>query len=206
MAAKYKSISKRMTTPKGTARYPRLNVPDEAFGQSKYKVDLILDKKANSAFLKELHEFYKECLQHERGSSEAEFPLKEVLDEDGNKVPDKIALRFSLKSGGVTKGGKPWSQRPTLFDAKRNPIPSDGPGIGSGSTLRVSFEARSYLSDARKAGMSLRLLGAQVINLVEWSGGGASADEFDDEDGYEIGEAPADLPEATASDDDSGDF
>lgn len=96
------------------------------------------------------------------------FYLKKVKDKDGNEVEKKVPLT------------------PSFFDAKGREIkPGKVPEIWSGSVLKLSFDLNPYYVDSTNSvGVSFRLAGVQIIDLVT-RGGGRTADSmgFGEEDG-----------------------
>lgn len=155
-------MSKNLITPKGTAGYLNLLVPDTRFDpEGKYKANITLS--AEQA--EKLVELFKEEAVDELGpkkAAKAKMPGKE--NEDGS-----VTFTFKSKS------------KPKLFDAKGNPIKNaDDLRIGGGSTIRVKGAAKAYENGAN-IGVTLYLNEVQIIKLVEY-GGGFEAD--DEEDGF----------------------
>ena len=59
---------------------------------------------------------------------------------------------------------------------------TDGTNVGNGSIVKVAYEPIPYMmASTKQVGVSLRLKGVQILELVEY-GNGASM--FDEEDGY----------------------
>jgi len=128
-------------------------------------------------------------------------------DQDGNQT-DLIEFKVKLKAKVTRHDGTSFSQKPVVVDAKRQPLNPDI-AIGNGSDVKVAFEPRPYVMNSTKqVGVSLRLKGVQVINLVEY--GNSVSTMFDEEDGY-VAEAPAPvastpLDDGIATDESEGDF
>lgn len=164
----------KFTSPIGTAVYPRLNTPDTKFDKDGvYSVDLDLtDGKPTNEFVaairKAADEAYKaEC--EKRGGKKlkrAELPIKE--NEDGGL---RIKFKLKAKAGNEERS---WAQKPMLFDAQGNPL-QNPPNVGSGSTIRVSFELVPYFTAMVGAGVSLRMKAVQILDLKEYTPG----DSFD---------------------------
>ena len=101
-------------------------------------------------------------------------------DQNGDPTGN-IEFKLKLKAQVQTRNGDIYTQRPIVVDAKRKPLDSST-AIGNGSVIKVAYEPISYMmASTKQVGVSLRLKGVQVIDLVEY-GGGASM--FDEEDGY----------------------
>lgn len=183
----------RMITPVGRAIYPKLNEPDTKFKEEgEYTVNLALSGDDAQSMIEVIEEAKKEALamakkkiKGKKKPKEADLPYFEVLDEDENETGE-IAFKFKMKASGVSKKtGKRWERRPPIFDAKTNKIDPEKTMIWGGTMMKVSYTVSPYYVPALGAGVSLRLEGVQVIELV--SGGGASASDlgFGEEDGYE---------------------
>lgn len=175
----------RYVTPTGTAQYPWLTKPDTKFNpDGDYSVALTFrdddgqfSTLINSEFEKSVAKA-KEENPTSKKIREADSPITE--NEDGS-----ITLKFKLKAKVTPKNGEPFEQRPALFDAKGKPL-DNSVKIGGGTKMKVSFEIVPFYTALVGAGLSLRLKAVQVIDLVEYSGGGdGSAFGFGKEDGYE---------------------
>lgn len=218
----------RFITPTGTALFPAFFEPDYGTDdypkpEGQYKVNLKLTEDDAQALIDKLDPHYKEAIK----KAEAEFkklkpatrkklkeitinPLfDEVFDDEENETGEKI-FKFKRKASGETKNGKQWKAKIGIYDAKAKPI-TKALNVSTGSEVKVSFEARPYFIPANGAcGLSLSLLGVQIIELVEAGvesaealgfgaeEGGfayteANTEGFDEEDqGYESSEEGAD--------------
>ncbi|WP_448955700.1 hypothetical protein [Labrys neptuniae] len=132
-----------------------------------------------------------------------------LYDQETEEPTGEIEFKFAMAASGVVKKGpregKVWTARPDLFDAKGLPIKGtpvlnpDGshqkdkagkpifkmPAIWGGSTARVSFELSPYfIPGTGAAGLKLKLIAAQIIEMK--SGGSRSASDygFGEEEGY----------------------
>lgn len=225
------------TSPIGTFKYPKLNAPD--FGNEKYKkpdgvygTKLVLraDSPEAKAFIAQLTPHYEEAMKE---ADEAFSKLKietrkklksvqpnplftEIYDKETEQPTGDIEFNFSMPASGTykkgPKEGQKWTAKPHLFDAKGQKI-TNPPAIWGGTTGRVSFEMRPYfVPGTGAAGLSLRLIGAQIINLVSGGERSASSMGFGAVDGYEHSDdtsegASQGLGDTTSNDDDNaGDF
>lgn len=127
-------------------------------------------------------------------------------DQDGNQT-GLIEFKVKLKAKVTRQDGTSFSQKPVVVDAKRQPLNPDI-AVGNGSDVKVAFEPRPYVMNSTKqVGVSLRMKGVQVINLVEY--GNSVSTMFDEEDGYVVESAPiASTPfdDGIATDESEGDF
>lgn len=136
-------------------------------------------------------------------------PYEDEYDQNGNPTGN-IEFKLKLKAKVQTRDGSTYEQKPVVVDAKRTPMDSNT-AIGNGSVIKVAYEPIPYMMASTKTvGVSLRMKGVQVIDLVEYGGGSSM---FDEEDGF-VSEAVAkdnrqdDIPfDSEASDGEAeGDF
>lgn len=229
-------MAKKLTaTPVGDAVYPHLTVgkPDTKFtAEGVYHVKLTrpndewtqnlvaeIDAAAQSALAEAKKEYAGK--KPEKGKKPPKLSLCDDMpytqDEDGT-----VTFNFKMKAQGKDKDGKTFTLAPTIVDAKGKPV--KGAKIGGGSKLRVSFALESFYQPKLGAGVTLRLYGVQIIDLVEYGGRSAASLGFDEVEGgfdgseFEAGadesdETPAATDDGdefdgdeTASDDDNDDF
>lgn len=113
-------------------------------------------------------------------------PYEPEYDQNGDPTGN-IEFKLKLKAKVQARDGSTYEQKPIVVDAKRTPMDADT-AIGNGSVIKAAFEPIPYMmASTKQVGVSLRLKGVQVIDLVEY-GGGSSL--FDEEDGY-VSEAVA---------------
>jgi len=178
----------KLTTPKGTAIYPWLNEPNRKFDQiGVYSVNLRMTAQDAAEFVeiitKVRDEYHREQTKElKKKLKKADLPVLEVIDDQGEETGE-VDLKIKLKAG-YEYDGKTITQRPTLIDAKQQPIGNDIQ-IGSGTTLRCGVEVAPWYVPTMGIGVSLRLRVAQIIDLVEFGGGGAAAYDFQNEEGFE---------------------
>ena len=169
----------------GEAIYPHLNKPDVRFSEAgEYKVTLKVAKSDATAMLKLYNSAIEDALklaeQNHKGKGIKNAP-KPFTEED-----NFVFFKFKMKATGVNhKTKEKFSQRPQLFDAKKNPIPLSTI-IWGGSKMRVAFNLVPYYTPMLGAGITARLKAVQVISLVE----GKDSNLFSKEDGYETTPEP----------------
>ena len=175
-----------MVTPTGVAVWPKINKPETKFNSDGvYETKLRFDAKVGGAFLAALNEIHDEWIeecQADKGKSVKRKELATEVEEDGVKTGE---LEFKFKLDAIA--GKPpdtWEQRPVIYDSQGTPIEGMTQTIGSGSKLKISFEIVPYMNAMVGAGLSLRMRGVQVIDLVEFSGGGFDSMGFKQEEGF----------------------
>ena len=169
----------------GEAIFPHLNKPDVRFNEAgEYKVTLKVAKSDATAMLKLYNSAIEDALklaeQNHKGKGIKNAP-KPFTEED-----NYVFFKFKMKATGVNQKTKEkFSQRPQLFDAKKNPIPLSTI-IWGGSKMRVAFNLVPYYTPMLGAGITARLKAVQVISLVE----GKDSNLFSKEDGYETTPEP----------------
>jgi hypothetical protein len=165
----------------GEALYPHLNRPDVKFNEAgEYKVTL----KIPEAKAKSMIASYEKAIQDSISEAEQKLNGKKVkLAPKPFSVEDGYALfKYKMKATGVNRKTKePFSQRPALFDAKKNPLNPSTCNIWGGSKLKIAYNLRAYYSPALGAGVTAQLKAVQIIELVE----GKQLDLFSKEDGFE---------------------
>jgi len=165
----------------GEALYPHLNRPDVKFNEAgEYKVTL----KIPEAKAKSMIASYEKAIQDSISEAEQKLNGKKVkLAPKPFSVEDGYALfKYKMKATGVNRKTKePFSQRPALFDAKKNPLNPSTCNIWGGSKMKIAYNLRAYYSPALGAGVTAQLKAVQIIELVE----GKQLDLFSKEDGFE---------------------
>ncbi len=185
-----------ITTPQGTAIFPKLNEPDKKFNpEGVYSITLRLpDAEAKPLIerLTKMHDtFYKEeCTKlGKKALKTGSKPWKVATDWDKEtearvEVPGFTDFSFKLKAKVTTKTGKSWEQRPALFDSRLQPLPPDGDPVGGGSIVRVNAEVYPWYTPSLGFGISLRPRGVQVLELKTYGPKDATSFGFAEEDGY----------------------
>ncbi len=201
---------------KGNAMWAKVFEPDTRFvPEGEYSAQVIvpeaeaaivceqLEKLINMEFDKAVKE--KPQLKATLSKRPAAEPQ---IDDEGNPTGNLI-FKTKLKARIKTKAGVVKEQKVFVYDSKKNLLPSNI-AVGNGSVIKVAVEPFPYVMQSTKqVGVSLRLKGVQVIELVEY---GAPSSMFDEEDGF-VAEAVAKDDMADSFDDgvsvdadDQGDF
>jgi len=106
-------------------------------------------------------------------------PYAKATDQDGNETGD-IEFKLKEKSQITTRDGKTFKLKPPLVvDSKRTPMTKDTL-IGNGSIVKVAVELKPYCVQST-LGVTMRLKGVQVLQLVEFSNASAM---FNEEEGF----------------------
>ena len=164
----------------GEAVYPHLNRPDVRFNEyGEYKVTLKIGKQDASAMVK----LFDQACEDSLASAEKEAKGKKIKSAPRpyKLEGDNVFFKFKMRASGKNKKtNEMFSQRPSLFDAKKNPIPASQ-SIWGGSLMKVAYQLFPYHTPMLGAGVSARLKAVQVLKLVE----GQSQNIFKEEDGFE---------------------
>ena len=170
----------------GEAIYPHLNKPDVKFNENgEYKLTL----KIPEAKAKGMISIYEKAIQNSISDAEQKLNGKKVkIAPKPYSIENGFALfKYKMKATGINRKTKePFSQRPALFDAKKNPLNPSSCNIWGGSKMKIAYVLRSYYSPALGAGVTAQLKAVQIIELVE----SKQMDLFAKEDGYETTPEP----------------
>jgi len=195
-----------LNTPRGVAVFPSLNVPDTKFKpEGEYATRLAFEpgEESTQTLIAELERrrdiAWDEHIASLKDDAERKkftktYSKAPVFTEEVDKAGDetgRILINFKMKASGVNKTTKkPWSQKPTIVDARGKKM-QNPPDIYGGSVLRIGFETTSGpVPSSKLFYLSCRLLAVKVLDLV--TKGGYSADALglgDEEEGYEADEA-----------------
>ena len=156
-------------TKTGIAEYPYLTTPDYQFSsEGKYQVKLVIPAKEAQEDIDLINNVI---------ASRIAKDCKDKFSEQITRAPlpyeiigDFVRFKFQCKASGInSKTKQPFSQKPVIKDAKDHLFPEDKQ-IWSGSKLRIAYEPVAYNVSGTGIGATLRLKGAQVVELVEGSG------------------------------------
>ena len=180
--------------------YPHLVKPDVRFNElGEYKVTLKISKSDATDMVRSVNKSILDSLakaeKDNKGKKIKEAP--KPYTEEG----EFVFFKFKMKASGVNrKTQEKFSQRPMLFDAKKNPLPADV-SIWGGTIMKVAYQEVPYYTPMLGAGVSLRLKAVQVIKLVQ---GKSDQNIFKEEDGFEsksTGSENSNAPEVQESSD-----
>lgn len=182
----------RYKTPEGTARYPWLNIPDEYKGKKSWKVELLLptDSPECTELMEQLDAMVDEAFEvetktikkKERNEARKYYPYDEVYDDQDELTGDTV---FRFKRTAEYTDRKTDEIKPlyiNYYDERGKWVKladlEDRIGkIGSGSKIQVEYSPFPFYNKAAgKAGVSLRLVGVKINELVTAGGGGQDWD------------------------------
>ena len=177
-------MSKVITTPKGKAVWPRIDTADTKFDEDGvYSCKLHVtegDFKAFEAIVKPtLDAAYKEeCSRQGKDKIRMapSSPLR-INDEGDHEIYAKQKAKVHTKSKGTLE----FTIAAVDSQGKKIAMPK----IGSGSILKMAVEVNTWFVPSQGFGYTLRLRAVQVLDLVEYGGGGDGSFGFGAEaDGY----------------------
>lgn len=119
----------------------------------------------------------------------ADKAYRAVLDDDGEETGE---VEFNIKMKAERKDkktGKTIKMTPAIFDAKGKELKVP-PQIWGGTVGKVSGQYMPFYT-AIGVGVSLRLSGVQILDLVSGGQRDAKSLGFEEEEGYEGEDAPA---------------
>jgi hypothetical protein len=211
-----------VVTPKGVAVFPHLHAPDTKFdADGVYKCGIKLDANDAQVVIDAIAKVMpraQELMEEAKAKEKAKNKLKEYgINAEPWAEDEEGMITFNTKMNArVTskKDNKTYDLKPALFDAKGTPI-TFGTKIGGGSIVRLRIELIPYfMASTKQAGVSLRLIGVQVIELRVFQANAAGMGFDTEEDGFDFTEGGAEMFTAPAAekasttgdeDDDAGD-
>lgn len=198
-----KKKPQKITTPVGVGKFAYIKSKDTEFNpDGDYRIQLELPE-ADAADLMEkitkAHEDAVKAAKKETGKKkvkEQDLPFYEREDEDGAGT-GIIAFKFKQKSIVRPKNSTPFKKTVAVFDAAGKKMPAIDPW--GGSKVKVCFSISPYYTASSGAGVTLRLIAIQIIELAE-AGGDAETFGFGEEDGYSFDEETWEGNEETPDD------
>lgn len=188
----------RLSTPVGTAVYPRLKTPDTKFDElGIYKADVAVPLADAEPLMKRLQEIHKSHTGKAAPAADNTMWTKET-DEDGNETGN-VVFKLRVKNR-LNKKSEVWDRRPKQFDAALKPIDVNPWG---GSKMIVSFDVYEWVSGNKK-GVSLQPVGVQILDLKTGSGPDATSMGFSAQDGYVAGDGADDAGDYGMTDQSEG--
>ena len=206
MASKNTNRAEMLTTERGVFIYPHLLKADDKFGEPQYKTGLLVDRAYADKLEKQIEEqdipafIEKETgfINRKREAGDftavqakkklavlekfANLPFEEQLDETTGEPTGKVKINFKIKAEGISrKTGRPYSNKPKMFDAQGKPCSIEP---YTGAQGKVTFIISLYASDTLGVCVTLKPRAVQIIELAGGRGErGAATYGFGAEDG-----------------------
>jgi hypothetical protein len=199
----------KVQSPRGIAVYPKLDKPDFKFkaeGVYSCKVRCSAEDEKALALVKKIDAAMKKSLaaakaewdqldEKEKKKRKNKAPVSAdcpyVVDEDEGTITFTFSRKAKVTPKNGPNAGKTFHFKPTVFDAKLKPLPK-GVEVWGGSEVRCAGEIVPFYTPLVGAGISLRLLGVQVFNLVSRGEVSGEALGFEAEDGFDASSLPKD--------------
>ena len=180
-----------VTSPKGKAMWCKVTEPERTYNdKGVLSTNLVCDPEDPTvkAFIEKLEELRDIALAETKetlGAKGAQYKPRSVFTEEFDKEGEatgNIVFKFVLKDIDSRKEAGHQATI-TVVDTKKQKV-SPVPLVGNGSVVRCVAFANPYtMANTKEVGISLIWSKMQLIELVKYSGG--SADDFDEEDGFE---------------------
>lgn len=192
--------SERMNL-KGIAVYPHLNKADTKFvPQGEFKTGLRMTEEEAKPLMARLSKIFQEHTGKKLNKHNTN--LWKIDEDDQGEPAGTITFQAKVKNV-LRKDGTSWERKPKQYDsqAKLTEVQVTG-----GSELVVACDIYAWDAGSTK-GISLQPVAIQIINLVEYAGGGHG---FDIVEGGFVGDAAPKVAEAgvveEAAEEDADDF
>lgn len=168
------------SSPLGVARYPWLTEPDTAFGQEKFKCDLILSPEDAKPLIEQVNK-----VAGDFGAMAGKASLPYFTDEDTGDVIFRTKTTY----------------KPKFFDSAGDPIiESKVPPIWGGSKLKLGGWIAPWSMNG-KCGITLQLMKCMIVEAKGPTEGGSANSGFEPVEGGFVAEkeesfeeAPSDAP------------
>ena len=121
-----------LTSPKGIAKWAKLNKPDTKFKpEGEYSITLLLDPEDAATIefvdsLKKAHEVgfgAAKKAEPKKKFQLMDIKVKDDTDKEGTPT-GKLSVSFNCKAAGTRKDSTKWTFRPAVLDAKGKPLPA----------------------------------------------------------------------------------
>lgn len=183
MLANDKCFNALHVTPAGKSLYARVQSPDTRFDNDGiYHVDLLVEPENAQPLIttieRILEQYYNDGDEVKavkaRGINPNKAPIYEVMTDGSYR------FRFKQKAVIRNKAGEEFAKNILVVDAGVKPFREE---IGNGSTVKVSYRCKPYyVPSSRTVGVSLRLVGVQVLDYVSFGDGDCG---FTNEEGFD---------------------
>lgn len=208
MAIKTTRKSFKWITPIGTAKWPRLAVPDTKFNpDGEYSVEIIFEGDTAVQVVEQLNQFLevsREEAKKQLANKPAKLKTLQVMLPYEELEDGSIKIRIRKPALYRAQDGTVFERKIIVVDSKVKPI--DPREVTNGSLIRAEIRVKPfYFPPSNSYGVSLKdLRGVQLIKKAESSFGAVSFEPF--EDGYTAEEPENAENEAVEFDEDEVDF
>lgn len=171
------------TTPVGESYFAHIMKPEEFNGKStnKFSVMLKLAEKDKKNLLAKIDAEWQNFVESEEGQKHT---YKYDYANGIKEYNDDAFFKFKMSHLIQTRKGDTWERHVPIFDSSCKDISNTITGIGNGSKIRVAYELSPYYMNPKNYGVSLRLTGIQVLELVDADSASAESLGFEQTEGY----------------------
>lgn len=192
MGKSKEKVTEKYITGKGELNgFIAITKPSTKFNKTGvYSANILLDKTEGETLLAKMKDIRTQQYKtYGKGTKLADLPCKpyEIINEETGEASPDPQGRYVLKTtqGAYIEKGKV-GKKIMIINAKKQPVKNIN--VGEGTIARLGVVLSGY-SVAGKTGVSAKLGLVQIIDLVEYVGGGFSLDGFDEEEGFDgVGE------------------
>lgn len=192
MGKSKEKVTEKYITGKGELNgFIAITKPSTKFNKTGvYSANILLDKAEGETLLAKMKDIRTQQYKtYGKGTKLADLPCKpyEIINEETGEASPDPQGRYVLKTtqGAYIEKGKV-GKKIMIINAKKQPVKNIN--VGEGTIARLGVVLSGY-SVAGKTGVSAKLGLVQIIDLVEYAGGGFSLDGFDEEEGFDgVGE------------------
>lgn len=207
MATEQTKKRTRYATPAGVAKWPHLTKPDFKFKDAgEFHTKLRIGAEDFENTMKPIiDEIYEDAVKKAKALNAKEkkkppkvLDLPYYKDEEANEYE----VSFKAKYSWIDRATQEKKTRLVpIFNAAGTPMKGESLKIGNGTTMRVSYVIDPFHT-ALGVGVSLKLEGVKILNLVEY---GANAESYgfgeDESEAYPNEGYSGDAEESTGDDD-----
>ncbi|MBS5519634.1 MAG: hypothetical protein KHX13_04795 [Acidaminococcus intestini] len=198
-----KTVYTKGVTPIGEAYFARLISPEVYQGKSTNKFTLMLKlaPKDKEKLLKLIDAEWQKFTESEEGRRHKyKYDYINGIKEYSGEEYFKFKMTHIIQTA---RG--PWERTVPVFDSACQALKLEDE-LGNGSKVKVAFELSPFYISDKNYGVSLRLVGVQVLSIE--STGDAHSMGFGTEEGFVQSDADVldDSMDMMAEDDDGGDF
>lgn len=195
MAKKYDSI----TIPEGTFEWPYLLVPDSYKNKDEFKVDTRVPLSTAQPIIDAIEKIRKteKARDHmANGDTPVSYHEMDYVPYTVDEAAGFATFRAKLKKFGGSRGNT-FEQCPDVYDAQMNLLDSTTKVMAGSTGLINVVPYRWGDADEGKIGVSLRLMGAQVLEVVSKTVRSPESHGFAAKDGgFDVNTAPAEEQDA----------
>jgi hypothetical protein len=197
----------QLTVPSSIVRYAFVDKPrvTKFNAQGEFSLDVRVSAEYGKGLIEKLRPYaeavHSEALANAKPGDKDKvrkwtdyLPVEEEKDRDTGEPTGEYVVKMKQAAFIKGKDGNPIALSVPVYDSAKPPQLTKGLKIGRGSVVRSTVQIVPFTSPGGKSyGVTLRLIGVQVVKLVEWTGG-RDADSLGfkgDDDGFVADNEPS---------------